>query len=92
MSQDTSPYLSHFQKRVMQDALAEATQAYWLRRAGQFDAARHRDGDFIGEASPEEMAQRDAGLLQLTETCRRRAAVRASLGTEWWRSLMEELL
>lgn len=31
-------HVEHFQHRVIQDALQEATAAYWLRRAAQFDA------------------------------------------------------
>lgn len=33
-------YLDHFQRRVLQDALAEATAAYWLRRAEDFERAK----------------------------------------------------
>lgn len=29
-------YVEHFRHRVLQDALAEATAAYWMRRAEQF--------------------------------------------------------
>ena len=31
-------YVAHFQARVVQDALTEATSAYWIRRARQFEA------------------------------------------------------
>lgn len=31
-------YLDQFANRLLQDALNEATKAYWLRRAEQFDA------------------------------------------------------
>jgi hypothetical protein len=30
-------YVDHFGRRVLQDALQEATKAYWLRRAVTFD-------------------------------------------------------
>lgn len=33
-------YLDHFTRRVLQDAMAEATAAYWLRRAEDFEAAK----------------------------------------------------
>lgn len=32
------PHVEHFRWRVIQDALAEATSAYWLRRADALDA------------------------------------------------------
>jgi hypothetical protein len=41
-------HVEHFQHRVIQDALAEATAAYWRRRADQFDAAQPRPGDYLG--------------------------------------------
>lgn len=35
---DLAEHVEHFRMRVLQDALAEATAAYWLRRAEQFAA------------------------------------------------------
>jgi len=35
---DLAEYVAHFQARVVQDALTEATSAYWIRRARQFEA------------------------------------------------------
>lgn len=35
---DLENFVEHFRTRVFQDALNEATSAYWLRRAEQFDA------------------------------------------------------
>ena len=35
---DLSEHVQHFRQRVLQDALAEATAAYWQRRAQQFAA------------------------------------------------------
>ena len=43
MTDDLDPlddYLTNFAARVMQDAMSEATSAYWLRRAAQFEAVR----------------------------------------------------
>lgn len=77
-------YLDHFRARVMQDALAEATEMYWLRRADTFEDARPREGDFTGEASVQELMDRDQALKDLAEECRRRAAVRENLGQGWW--------
>ena len=40
-------YLERFGRRVLQDALSEASAAYWRRRANDLRAARHRAGDFL---------------------------------------------
>lgn len=52
-------YLEHFQRRVLQDALTEATSAYWLRRAHTFDR--------VGTPACDEIAQacRNAARLAL---------------------------
>lgn len=34
---DLTEHVEHFRARVLQDALAEATSSYWLRRAEAFD-------------------------------------------------------
>jgi hypothetical protein len=41
--------VDHFQRRVLMDALREATAAYWLRRAKQFE--------WVGNARCDEIAQ-----------------------------------
>jgi hypothetical protein len=41
--------VEHFRMRVIQDALAEASRSYWLRRAADFDA--------VGTAGAAETAQ-----------------------------------
>jgi len=33
-------YLDNFVRRMLQDALAQATRDYWLRRAADFEAAK----------------------------------------------------
>ena len=43
-------YLEHFRARVLQDALNEATAAYWLRRAATFDAVGNARCDEIAQA------------------------------------------
>lgn len=45
---DLSAYVDNFRARVVQDALAEATSAYWLRRADTFAA--------VGNARCDEVA------------------------------------
>lgn len=76
MTDDLDPlddYLTNFAARVMQDAMSEATSAYWLRRAAQFEAARPRPGEFHGRATPEKLRAQDARLARTAEMCRRRA-------------------
>lgn len=46
---DLDAYVSHFRARVLQDALAEATTAYWTRRAETFAG--------VGNATCDEIAQ-----------------------------------
>lgn len=48
-SERRAAYIENFQRRVIQDALAEATSAYWRRRARQFEGC--------GTASADEKAQ-----------------------------------
>ena len=76
-------HVEHFRARVVQDALAEADAAYWLRRADAFDAARPRRGDFHGRASRQELAQRDQRLAETAAACRARAAVSLVGGADW---------
>lgn len=47
---DLSEYVEHFRARVLQDALAEATAAYWTRRADQFAAVGNARCDAIAQA------------------------------------------
>lgn len=43
-------YVEHFRWRVLQDALAEATRDYWLRRADAFAAVGTPACDQIAQA------------------------------------------
>jgi hypothetical protein len=49
--------IDHFRARILQDALTEATAAYWLHRAEQFEAAAPQPTDYSGHASQEELAK-----------------------------------
>jgi hypothetical protein len=40
--------LTHFQKRVLQDAMQRASATYWRKRAAQLRRAMPRPGDFLG--------------------------------------------
>lgn len=68
-------HLDHFQHRVVQDAIAEATGTYWRRRADMFEWARPRPGDYLGHATRERVDQIDAGLVRARDACLARAEV-----------------
>lgn len=73
---DLTTYLEHFRARVLQDALNEATAAYWLRRAAAFDNARSRPGDFPGtHTTPEARHTHDKALDDLAAACRAHASL-----------------
>lgn len=72
---DLAGYVEHFRARVLQDALNEATAAYWHRRADAFDQARSRPGDHPGRAAPADPAARDRELDTIARACRTRAAL-----------------
>lgn len=47
---DWPTYVANFQRRVIQDALVEATAAYWLHRAETFDAVGTPECDEVARA------------------------------------------
>ena len=79
---DLDAYVEHFRHRVLQDALTEATCAYWNRRAEVFEAAIPRAGDFTGSATPEEIEDRRMRVAAMTLACRQRAALSLGGGIE----------
>lgn len=66
-------YVEHFRQRVLQDALAEATRDYWLRRAADFEAALPREGDFVPAGV--DLERRRLEIAAALLACRKRAAV-----------------
>lgn len=67
-------YVANFQRRILQDALAEATAAYWLRRAADTEAARARPGDYVpAHVTREERQARWDRLTALAQAYRNRA-------------------
>lgn len=77
---DLTDYIEHFRRRVLQDALAEATANYWRRRAETFDAALPRAGDFTGRATSDDIERRRYRVAASALACRQRAAL--SMGGE----------
>lgn len=65
--------LHHFTERLLADALMEATASYWLRRAHEFEGARSRPGDYVGDATADDIAVADARLTAIAAACRARA-------------------
>lgn len=65
-------YLDHFQRRVLQDALAEATKAYWLRRAQDFEAAKPVEPP-EGFRDPEQARKQWKRCHAAAEACRHAA-------------------
>lgn len=67
--------VQHFRARLLQDALSEATSAYWLRRARAFEAARPRPGDFTGQATLQDLVDQSQRLQRAADACRNAAKV-----------------
>ena len=75
-------YLDHFRSRVLQDALTDATAAYWLRRAQAFDEAAPRPGDDTGGATPAELDERRQRCEATARACRAHAGLLRGLTPE----------
>ena len=75
-------YLVHFQKRVVQDAFAEAESSYWTTRADQFEQAMPQPGDFAGNATAAELEEGRVRLASIVAACRQRAVVSMFGGAE----------
>lgn len=67
--------IEQFSARLLGDAFLEASRSYHLRRAREFEAARSRPGDYVGDATPDEIAARDERLTSLANACRARASL-----------------
>lgn len=67
--------VEHFQRRVIQDALCEATGSYWRRRAAVLEASRPRHGDYHGDATREALWTRYDRLTEEAAACRAAAQV-----------------
>lgn len=79
---DLSEHVEHFRLRVLQDALNEATSAYWLRRAATFEAVGNARCDEIatacrnraslalaGDETPRQLLCRTCGTVTSPWTC-----------------------
>jgi len=83
-------YLEHFRTRVLQDALSEATGAYWLRRADAFENARTQPGSPPATGgTPEAVDDRRRAATALA--CRNRATYAQMYPEDLWGLLADAL-
>ncbi len=68
-------HVEHFQRRLIADALAEATSAYWLKRADDFEWARPSLADFPGDATLDQRRAKWRELTEVATACRAKARV-----------------
>ena len=80
--QEPADYLEHFGRRVLQDALSEATADYWRRRANDLRAARHRAGDFLPPGRLEAARTRWRELTEAARACDNAASFLEAYGNE----------
>lgn len=62
-------------KRFIEGCISDVLPMQWERRAGTFEDARPRPGDYIGRATPKELKERDERLARLAAGCRVHAAI-----------------
>lgn len=86
---DLAGYLEHFRARVLQDALDQATEAYWLHRAAEWEWVIHGGpqppiNPPLGMPTPyqppypkprSEWTARDWERQQIADACRHRASL-----------------
>ena len=75
-------YLERFGRRVLQDALSEATADYWRRRADALRAARHREGDYLPDGRLEAARTRWRELTEAARACDNAASFLEAYGNE----------
>lgn len=61
--------------RVVQQAFTDALRWSWEQRADEFEAARPKRGEFHGNATREELLDRDRRLAEIAQACRNRASI-----------------
>lgn len=91
---EVEEYVEHFHRRVLQDALNQATRTYWLRRAEQFEDAKPRLDDYHGNATRAELSRQWNLAHETAEACRRRAeaALFQDQDTELIAEIMAEVM
>ena len=75
-------YLERFGRRVLLDALNEASATYWRRRAEALRAARHREGDYLPDGRLEAARTRWRELTEAARACDNAASFLEAYGNE----------
>ena len=75
-------YAEHFARRVLLDAINEATADYWRRRAEALRGARHRVGDYLPPGRLQAARARWAELTAIADACEAKADFIATYGAE----------
>ena len=73
---------ANFQRRLLLDAVAQASAGYWRRRSAAFEAAAPRPADFNGSGTRAELAAAAHRCHQVAAACRARAFVCERLGAD----------
>ena len=76
-------------RRIIIDALTEATAAYWHRRAEAFELAKPRLDDFHGQATHAELSAQWRRADETAKACRNRASL--ALVESWDAEVVEAL-
>lgn len=66
-------HVDHFQRRVLRQAIYDATAAYWRARAEVFEAARPRPDDYRGRATELDLREADRRCREAAQACLARA-------------------
>ncbi|MCB0889205.1 MAG: hypothetical protein KDB38_07435 [Nocardioidaceae bacterium] len=80
--QEPTDYLDHFARRVLLDAINEATADYWRRRAKALRAARHRPGDYLPDGQLQAARAKWRQLTEAAAACEAKAAFIERYGAE----------
>lgn len=65
--------LGNIVPHILAGAMAEGMARFWERRAATMEDARPRPGDFVGNATQSELAERFQRLTNAALQCRRHA-------------------
>lgn len=65
--------VDHFRKRVIQDAMVEATASYWERRAGVFEGCLIQPGDYTGNLTTEQVNEANRRIESIIDACLNKA-------------------
>lgn len=65
--------IDHFRRRVIQDAMTEATASYWERRARQLSQAKFVQGDYVGWLTVEQVKAHDDRIQAQVDACLNKA-------------------